>query len=82
MSVTLERIDIAPFGAATHLVCRACGAHAKLGADYSCWECFGPLEVAYDFGTVRENRSNRVRSLCGVMPHYCQFRQTFRSHAI
>jgi len=33
MSVTLERIDTAPFGAATHLVCRACGAHAKLGAD-------------------------------------------------
>ena len=52
MSVTLERIETAPFGAATHLVCRACGAHAKLGADYSCWECFGPLEVAYDFGTV------------------------------
>jgi threonine synthase len=52
MSVTLEKIDTAPFGAATHLVCRACGAHAKLGADYSCWECFGPLEVAYDFGTV------------------------------
>jgi threonine synthase len=52
MSVTLERIDTAPFGAATHLVCRACGAHAKLGADYSCWECFGPLEVAYDLGTI------------------------------
>lgn len=52
MSVTLERIDTAPFGAATHLICRACGAHAKLGADYSCWECFGPLEVAYDFGTI------------------------------
>ena len=52
MSLTLDRIDTAPFGAATHLVCRACGAHAKLGADYSCWECFGPLEVAYDFGTV------------------------------
>jgi threonine synthase len=52
MSVTLERIDTAPFGAATHLVCRACGAHAKLGADYSWWECFGPLEVAYNFGIV------------------------------
>lgn len=52
MSLTLDRIDTAPFGAATHLVCRACGAHAKLGADYSCWECFGPLEVAYDFGKV------------------------------
>jgi threonine synthase len=42
----------ASFGAATHLVCRACGAHATLGADYSCWECFGPLEVAYEFGNV------------------------------
>jgi threonine synthase len=52
MSLTIDLIDTAPFGAATHLVCRACGAHAKLGADYSCWECFGPLEVAYDFGTV------------------------------
>jgi len=52
MSLTIDRIDTAPFGAATHLVCRACGAHAKLGADYSCWECFGPLEVAYDFGTI------------------------------
>ncbi len=52
MSLTLDRIDTAPFGAATHLVCRACAAQAKLGADYSCWECFGPLEVAYDFGTV------------------------------
>ena len=40
------------FGSATHLVCRACGAEAKLGADYSCWECFGPLEVAYDFGNI------------------------------
>jgi threonine synthase len=44
------------FGAATHLVCRACGATAQLGADYSCWECFGPLEVAYEFpGITRED---------------------------
>lgn len=50
MSVTVNR-DSA-FGSATHLVCRACGAHATLGADYSCFECFGPLEVAYDFGKV------------------------------
>lgn len=40
------------FGSATHLVCRACGAEAKLGADYSCYECFGPLEVAYKFGKI------------------------------
>ena len=44
------------FGAATHLVCRACGATAALGADYSCWECFGPLEIAYEFpGITRED---------------------------
>ena len=52
MSLTTQTPVAASFGAATHLVCRACGAHATLGADYSCWECFGPLEVAYDFGTV------------------------------
>ncbi len=51
MSVS-SSTTVAPFGSATHLVCRACGAHAKLGADYSCWECFGPLEVAYDFEKV------------------------------
>ncbi len=48
----MSQTSSASFGAATHLVCRACGAHATLGADYSCWECFGPLEVAYEFGTV------------------------------
>ncbi len=48
----MSETPAASFGAATHLVCRACGAHATLGADYSCWECFGPLEVAYEFGTV------------------------------
>jgi len=54
MSLNQERTSA--FGAATHLVCRACGAHAQLGADYSCFECFGPLEVAYDFGTVRREQ--------------------------
>jgi len=44
------------FGPATHVVCRACGADAKLVADYSCWECFGPLEVAYDFGQVTKEQ--------------------------
>ncbi len=51
MTLTADRVGQS-FGAATHLVCRACGAHANLGADYSCWECFGPLEVAYEFGDI------------------------------
>ena len=52
MTSTLETTTTASFGSASHLVCRACGAEATLGADYSCWECFGPLEVAYNFGNI------------------------------
>ncbi len=40
------------FGPATALVCRECGERFELGARYACDQCFGPLEVAYDFGTV------------------------------
>ncbi len=40
------------FGRATHLNCRECGARYDLGAAYACNECFGPLEVAFDFGTI------------------------------
>lgn len=40
------------FGNATHLVCRACGADSPLGPFYACLECFGPLEVGYEFPTV------------------------------
>ena len=50
---SLQNLDLSQsFGNATHLVCRACGAKAQLGADYSCFECFGPLEVAYEFGQI------------------------------
>ncbi|RKR88863.1 threonine synthase [Micromonospora pisi] len=30
------------------LVCRGCGAQYPLIAQHACYECFGPLEVAYD----------------------------------
>jgi len=40
------------FGNATNLSCRECGTSVPLGPFYACPECFGPLEVAYDFGTV------------------------------
>lgn len=39
-------------GPATALVCRECGSTRDLGPFYACEECFGPLEIAYDFGTV------------------------------
>lgn len=44
--------DEPDFGPAVGLICRECGAHYSLGAAYACMECFGPLEVRYDFGTV------------------------------
>ncbi|MGW0226783.1 threonine synthase [Actinopolymorpha singaporensis] len=40
------------FGNATELRCRECGASSPLGAHYACSECFGPLEVGYDFPRV------------------------------
>jgi threonine synthase len=39
-------------GSARHLSCRECGATTELGPFYACSECFGPLEVAYEFGAV------------------------------
>jgi threonine synthase len=40
---------VSRFGYATHLSCRECGVTRELGPYYACEECFGPLEVAYDF---------------------------------
>lgn len=37
------------FGNARELVCRECGATQPLGPSYACQECFGPLEIGYDF---------------------------------
>src|ERR1700734_2454897 len=36
-------------GNATGLTCRECGNTVELGPFYACSECFGPLEVGYDF---------------------------------
>jgi threonine synthase len=43
---------VAPFGPAAHLSCRECGHTTDLGPTFACEECFGPLEISYDFGTV------------------------------
>jgi threonine synthase len=41
-----------PFGPAAHLSCRECGHTTDLGPKFACEECFGPLEISYEFGTV------------------------------
>ncbi len=53
-----------PFGPATRLVCRECAAEYDLGAAYACMECFGPLEVAYNFtGVTRKSIEAGPQSL-------------------
>jgi threonine synthase len=39
-------------GPARQLVCRECGFSTPLAAEFACAECFGPLEVGYDFGRI------------------------------
>ena len=49
---TTPTIREGAFGNGTHLICRACGAKSPLGPFYACMECFGPLEVGYDYPTI------------------------------
>jgi threonine synthase len=39
-------------GPATALTCRECGESYGLGPRYACEQCFGPLEISYDFGAI------------------------------
>jgi threonine synthase len=43
-------------GPASHLICRECSGTVPLGPSYACPECFGPLEVGYDFGPITRER--------------------------
>nr|MCW2728498.1 threonine synthase [Aeromicrobium sp.] len=57
MSITAETstrttLRDGAFGHATELVCRECSATQQLGPYYVCRECFGPLEISYDFPAI------------------------------
>ena len=39
-------------GTARELVCRECGSTTPLAPEFACAECFGPLEVGYDFEPI------------------------------
>lgn len=51
-----SRFDLGP---ACALACRACGHQSPLAAEFACPQCFGPLEVAYDFGSVTREEIER-----------------------
>src|SRR4029453_16619639 len=44
------------FGNATHLVGRGGGSITALGPFSACTDCFGPLEVGYEFPTITRRR--------------------------
>ena len=57
MSITAETstgstLREGAFGHATELACRECGSTQELGPYYVCRECFGPLEISYDFPAI------------------------------
>jgi threonine synthase len=57
------------FGNARSLSCRECGHEIALGPQYACPECFGPLEVAYDFPEVtREQIAAGPRNIWRYQP--------------
>ena len=43
---TTNSVDLGPAAA---LSCRECGHRVPLGPVFACEECFGPLEIAYDY---------------------------------
>jgi threonine synthase len=53
LSDTSTSLDLGP---ARALSCRECGHQIPLAAEFACPECFGPLEVAYDFEDVTRER--------------------------
>ncbi len=52
----VAKFDLGP---ACALSCRACGHRMELAAEFACPQCFGPLEVAYDFGTITRDDIER-----------------------
>ncbi|WP_084796064.1 threonine synthase [Pseudonocardia asaccharolytica] len=51
--VQATALDLGP---ARALSCRECGHRTALAAEFACPQCFGPLEVAYEFaGVTRES---------------------------
>jgi len=44
---------------AESLKCKECGAGYELGASYACENCFGPLEVAYDYSELDAAEAKR-----------------------
>ncbi|HEX4357280.1 MAG TPA: threonine synthase [Pseudonocardia sp.] len=56
VSTTLSTSTSLDLGPARALSCRECGHEIPLAPEFACPECFGPLEVAYNFVDVTRER--------------------------
>ncbi|GGL84610.1 threonine synthase [Nakamurella endophytica] len=61
MTLALSR-PTARLGAAVALSCRECGTRTEVGPQYACPECFGPLEVAYEWTLRGEELRREIES--------------------
>ena len=56
------------------LRCKECGAESELDASFVCGECFGPLEVTYDYsGLDAEEVRRRIQSGPQTIGRYADF---------
>ncbi|MET0236300.1 MAG: threonine synthase [Kibdelosporangium sp.] len=53
MTTTVGTPTTYDLGPARALSCRECGHQIPLAPEFACAECFGPLEVSYEFGEIR-----------------------------
>ena len=58
-AATKAGLDLGP---AVALSCRECGHRIDLGPYYACTECFGPLEVAYEFALSGEALRQQIEA--------------------
>ncbi|GAA4939395.1 threonine synthase [Streptomonospora halophila] len=75
MAITATETDTPSaraFGPAAALSCRECGERYDLAPRFACEFCFGPLEVAYEFGEVTREAiargPNNVWRYAGLLP--------------
>lgn len=57
-------------GPARCLICRGCGAEYPLIAQHACYQCFGPLEVAYDADALRRVTRAQIEAGPGNLWRY------------
>jgi threonine synthase len=68
-------------GPARALSCRECGHQVPLAAEFACPQCFGPLEIAYEFGDITRTSIEAGPKSIWRYRHLLPVPSTVTSHA-